>query len=66
MLGEHSPPLHVLPNGGGELGRRNGPGFGAFLQDRRLDFGLRHNTVNKFEFVLTFKPLQQQEELEGW
>jgi hypothetical protein len=26
----------------------------------------RLNTVNKFEFVLTFKSLQQQEELEGW
>ena len=27
---------------------------------------LKFNTVNKVEFVLTFKPLQQQDELEGW
>ncbi|MFP3184259.1 MAG: hypothetical protein RXS25_26465, partial [Paraburkholderia sp.] len=29
-------------------------------------FPARRNTVNKIEFLLTFKSLQQQEELEGW
>ncbi len=35
-------------------------------QIETLGEALRRNTVNKIEFLLTFKSLQQQEELEGW